>query len=60
MSLLTQLINVISPGRNSQKDNDDAYLSGAADMDELERRIREIDQRGHSGDHSSSFEIKLQ
>ena len=36
------------PNIKSQKDFDDVYLSHAADIYDLERRMREIDQRSSS------------
>ena len=35
----------------SQRERDDAYLAEAMDIDDLERRLRELDARGrHTGD----------
>ena len=45
---LTQLIVALMPNIKSQKDFDDVYLSHAADIYDLERRMREIDQRSSS------------
>ncbi|GEM_PF-836541 len=45
---LTQLIVSLMPNIKSQKDFDDAYLSDSADIYDLERRMREIDQRSSS------------
>ncbi|MBP9906033.1 MAG: DUF3563 family protein [Rhodoferax sp.] len=45
---LTQLIVSLMPNIKSQKDFDDVYLSHAADIYDLERRMREIDQRSSS------------
>ena len=45
---LTQLIVSLTPNIKSQKDFDDAYLSHSADIYDLERRMREIDQRTSS------------
>ncbi len=45
---LTQLIVSLMPNIKSQKDFDDAYLSDSADIYDLERRMREIDQRTSS------------
>jgi len=45
---LTQLIVSLMPNIKSQKDFDDAYLSYSADIYDLERRMREIEQRTSS------------
>ena len=47
MSILLQLIQLIktlAPNIKPQKDLDDAYLSNAADVYDVERRLREIDR----------------
>ena len=43
---LIQLFKTLTPHIKSQKDFDDAYLANSADVYDLERRMREIDQRG--------------
>ena len=45
MSMVIQLIKALTPGIKSQKDRDDAYLAESVDVYDLERRMREIDQR---------------
>ena len=48
MSILIQLIQLIktlTPHIKTQKDLDEAYLSNSADVYDLERRMRVIDQR---------------
>jgi hypothetical protein len=45
---LIQLIKTLTPNLKSQKDLDDAYLSDSADVYDLERRMREIDQRSRN------------
>jgi hypothetical protein len=47
MSIVIQLIKALTPSIRSQKDLDDVYLSESAGVYDLERRMREIDQRGH-------------
>jgi hypothetical protein len=57
MSILLQLIELIKsimPKIKSQKDIDDAYLSESADVYDLERRMREIDQRDLNGSRGLS------
>jgi hypothetical protein len=44
---LTQLIKTLTPNIRSQNDLDHAYLSNSVDVYDLERRMREIDQRSH-------------
>lgn len=46
---MTHLLNILSsllPAIESQRDRDEAYLGGAVDLHDLERRLREIDERG--------------
>ena len=45
MTALGKLINAFLPILQSQRDRDDAYLGDAVDMGNLERRMRELDQR---------------
>ena len=46
MSKLLRLIKALLPSLPSQHKRDEAYLAGAADICDLERRMREIDTRG--------------
>lgn len=46
MSKFIQLIKALAPSIRSQKDLNDAYLSESTSVYDLERRMREIDQRG--------------
>lgn len=48
MSLFTQLIKALTPSFPSRQDCDQAYLAQACDVFDLERRMREIDQRSHA------------
>lgn len=46
---MTHLLHILSsllPSIGSQHDRDAAYLAGAGDIHDLERRMREIDARG--------------
>jgi hypothetical protein len=46
MTNLMKLLKSFLPGIESQKDRDEAYMAGAVDIYDLERRMREIDERG--------------
>jgi hypothetical protein len=52
---LTQLIVSLMPNIKSQKDFDDAYLSESADIYDLERRMREIDQRSRRASYGLAY-----
>jgi hypothetical protein len=56
---LTQLIVSLMPNMKSQKDFDDAYLSESADIYDLERRMREIDQRSSSASRGLTYGLNL-
>ena len=46
---MTKLLNILKsllPSIESQKDRDEAYMAAAVDLYDLERRMREIDERG--------------
>lgn len=45
MSKLIELIRAYLPKLRSQKGREDAYLNQAVDINDLERRMREIDNR---------------
>lgn len=45
MSKLIELIKAYLPQLRSQEDREFAYLSEAVDIYDLERRMREVDQR---------------
>ena len=47
MSKLIELLKAFLPELRSHKDRADAYLSDAADIYDLERRMREIDRTGN-------------
>lgn len=46
MSSLLNLLKSLLPAVESQRDRDEAYMAGAVDIYDLERRMREIDERG--------------
>jgi hypothetical protein len=50
MSSLIQLLWSLLPSVESQSDRDEAYLAGAMDIHDLERRMRSIDNRGRDRD----------
>jgi hypothetical protein len=45
--LLNALLSLI-PRAETQRDVDDAYLAGAADIQDLECRMRTLDERGRN------------
>ena len=57
MSILLQLIKALTPHIKSQKALDDAYLSDSTDVYDLERRMREIDQRSCSASGGLAYGI---
>ncbi len=44
--LLNLLSSVVNDSLDSQRERDEAYMAQAVDLYDLERRIRDIDQRG--------------
>lgn len=47
--IMTKLLNLLKsllPAIESQKERDEAYMADAVDIYDLERRMREIDERG--------------
>jgi hypothetical protein len=48
MSNLLSLLRSVLPTIESQADRDEAYLAAAVDLRDLERRMREIDDRGRA------------
>lgn len=48
-NIMTKLLNLLKsllPAIESQKERDEAYMADAVDIYDLERRMREIDERG--------------
>jgi len=46
MTKLLNLLKSLLPAIESQKERDEAYMADAVDIYDLERRMREIDERG--------------
>ena len=46
MSNFLSLLRAVLPTIESQADRDEAYLAAAVDLRDLERRMRDIDDRG--------------
>jgi len=46
MNSLLNVLKSLLPAIESQHDSDEAYMAAAADVQDLERRMRDIDQRG--------------
>ena len=49
MSTLFSFLKHVLPVIQSQRERDEAYLAAATDLNDLERRMRAIDQRGRRG-----------
>lgn len=49
MSTLFTILKNLLPAVQSQRERDEAYLAASADLYDLERRMRDIDQRGRRG-----------
>ena len=50
MSSLLQLLHILLPTAESQHDRDEAYLAESVDLYDLERRMRDLDNRGRGSD----------
>ena len=59
MSKLLGLIQAMLPEIEPQQDRDQAYLAQSVDIYDLERRMREIDQRGRSAASDLTFSLGL-
>ena len=46
MNTLLNILKSLRPTIESQRERDDAYIAGAVDICDLERRLREVDARG--------------
>lgn len=46
MTTLYTFLKTLLPAVESQQERDEAYLAGAVDIYDLERRMRDIDDRG--------------
>jgi hypothetical protein len=53
------LIQAIFPEIEPQQARDQAYLAQSVDIYDLERRMREIDQRGRSAANDLTFSLGL-
>jgi len=59
VSKLFGLIQAILPKIEPQQARDQAYLCQSVDIYDLERRMREIDQRGRSAANDLTFSLGL-
>ena len=59
MSKLFGLIQAILPEIEPQQARDQAYLAQSVDIYDLERRMREIEQRGRSSANDLTFSLGL-
>ena len=48
MSNILSLLRSVLPSIESQAERDEAYLAAAVDLRDLERRMRELDDRGRA------------
>jgi Protein of unknown function (DUF3563) len=46
MTTLLNLLTALLPSIESQRERDEAYMAASVDLHDLERRMREIDERG--------------
>jgi hypothetical protein len=58
MTKLLQLLKSLLPVVKSQQEQDEAYLADSIDIYDLERRMREIDQRGRSSASALVFGLQ--
>ena len=59
MSKLFSLIQAILPEIEPQQARDQAYLAESVDIYDLERRMRELDQRGRAAGPDLTFSLGL-
>ncbi len=59
MSRLLGLLQAMLPETEPRQSRDDAYLAQSVDICDLERRMREIDQRGRSAANDLTFSLGL-
>ena len=59
MSDLLERLKALVPSLPTERDLEEAYLSEALDIADLERRIRRIEQRGHHADSDVPFGFGL-
>ncbi len=48
MTTLLSILKSVLPSVESQSERDEAYMAAAVDIYDLERRMREIDERGRT------------
>lgn len=48
MTTLLNILKSLRPSIESQQERDAAYMAGAVDLNDLERRMREVDARGRT------------
>ncbi|MBV8620321.1 MAG: DUF3563 family protein [Curvibacter sp.] len=54
-TLIAALIQALWPSFKSQQDIDEEYLAQSSDLYDLERRMREIEQRSRAGQTAQAF-----
>ena len=54
-TLIAALIQALMPSFKSQREVDEDYLAQSSDIYDLERRMREIDQRSREGAGPQAF-----
>ena len=59
MSKLIGLFRALLPEIEPQQSRDQAYLAQSVDLHDLERRMREIDQRGRVAANELTFSLGL-
>ena len=59
MSKLLGLFQAMLPEIEPQQSRDQAYLAESVDIYDLERRMREIDQRGRTAANDLTFSLGL-
>ncbi len=59
MSKFSELIKALLPQIESQHHRDEAYLAEAVDVVDLERRMRELDQRARAWHPGPQFAVGM-
>jgi hypothetical protein len=59
MTKFFDLIKALLPQIESQHDHDEAYLAKAVDVVDLERRVRELDQRARAWHPGPQFAVGM-
>lgn len=55
MTTIYEFLKSVLPAVESQQERDEAYLAGAIDLHDLERRMRDIDERGRHGPSAAAL-----